>query len=932
MHRQHFGNVKQNFCPPPAHRGQQLEQHYVPQEMNYPARRNTARFLIQTAQEKIEEIDEPLYELPIPEMAEEFADLGNTELPVHKREAEIIDAIQHNQITIIVGPTGSGKTTQAPQMALKAGFERIDSCQPRRLAASETAGRIEEEIVETVGYMGGNGLSRFRTQEKCTVTDQTMIEQCTDGIQLRRSLDADLSDGKSITFIDEIHELNQNLTAIAGLEVERIKNDPNHRVVFMSATPNLEPLVAFIEKETGKKPAIVQVEGRQFEISVEEKSDMDAIDAALWCMNEQHPDEDMLIFVSDTKQIKDTINGIWKGMTNAQRSQYSLERLHAKMTHQEQQYALRPVKNRKIIVATNVAQTSLTIPGVGVVIDMGETRESQVDEDDRQGLYISDATLAECMQRAGRAGRTKQGFYYLVKPSKYHDLVPLADREKFQVPEILRTNFDRLTLLMAGRDKRYKDLPSPVEIPARRYDASERRLMALGALDENGVITTLGKKMDAYPIEPSSARMMVEARNHPPEVRSYVAAIVSALETGGLPYYVEQKGFDWSKITEESVADPLAQLDFFIASQGKSDQELREMDIDVKNVHDARQTYRKVARLAHIFNVDTELRPPAHYQIDAIKSCIYAGMVDNLYQFSLKVGKQSFYTKVGEPVMLRELSNRSFVSSPSQLMFAKPFTIEARKRRGDHELIPMVMEATSIEDPQILGTVMPEKTEWEPAGHVWRNGRMQQVEQRVIAGIALSGATREQPAEPSKEVREAVIQNAMNQPGPAQKELRNIKKQTEVLAHLSKGSVKVLTQRLLEQWVREAAPEDITNPAMIDVNLSAFMEKHNITFRHFVSFSEERKIIENAPRHIQTEDPETGSEILIKLTYRRGVPIAVRFDTTKVLNRDEEIYLPDGRAVHFVMNRKKPRKIKAIKAELKNAKRLGKAGLRVVTT
>ncbi len=370
--------------------------------------------------------------------------------------------------------------------------------------------------------------------------------------------------------------------------------------------------------------------------------------------------------------------------------------LHAKLSPEEQDKISEPYEGLKIIVSTNVAQTSLTIDGVDVVIDSGQERHVDLDLEGVEGLGMFPCSQADCDQRAGRTGRVGPGTYILTRYNHDAEYVSYISRPKFAKAEILRTDLDRTTLrtMAAGIDLAELSLFHPIDKAA--VHAAKEKLWRLGAIDDDGELTSVGRRMNEFPVQPSSARMLVESYRFSPIVRAHVSAIVSSLEVGGLPYFAHNVGKAWAQLTDETSSDLLAQLDIFIATQDLTDRELTALDLDVRNLRRAQELHRKIVHRTDAY--DGDLIPPNEDEKNDIRKAVFAGLADWVYRH---VGDGNYARLNEESEEQREISNRSVVSGKPGLLVGSPYRVEyfmdgeARQRH-------IIENITVLEDPRIL--------------------------------------------------------------------------------------------------------------------------------------------------------------------------------------------------------------------------------------
>lgn len=875
--RRDFGPKNFNHSPTSGYERQQP--HYISERNNFPI--PYVRPYVSEPQVMHEDLilKEPTTERVAD--STEVLELGNTDLPIYVRKQEIKQAIRDNQLVLITAETGAGKSTQVPQYLLEMDYT-ITMTQPRRMAARKVADRIQEEIVDRLKDPLSADLVGWHTAEKSTVTDTTRVTVLTDGLRLVQELNEYGHAENEVLLIDEVHEWNANIEVLIAWVKRSMAENPKLKVVIMSATMDAHRLAHYFSEVCDTPPPIIEVEGRTFELERHEQPESTVLERTMYYAEQG---KNMLIFMPGKREIYDLIDELQEQLPQELRDTAMILPLHAKMSPSEQEAAYGHYPGIKIIVATNVAQTSLTIPGIDVVIDSGLERRVELDEEGIEGLVFHSVSRSDCDQRGGRAAREKPGIYELTKLNKDMPFVPYIARELYPLAEILRSDTDRNTLRVAaiGLDLAELDLFHPVDRGV--IERSKHALRILGALDDENNITPTGERMNKFPINPSSARMMVEADRYSPQTRAYLAAITAAAEVGGLPYFAYNVGKAWKSLSDDTSSDLLRELDIFIAIQDMDTTEMDEHDLDVQNVIRARELYEKVARRSKAERA--VLTSPTEQQREDLKKCIYMGMIDFVYK---NVGDKKFERINGTHKTLRELSNRSTVQGVPNFVVGHPYRFE-KPNKGEWEVHHIIERVTILERPQILGEIALKMCEWRPVSIVQRSDGYREVQRQYFNGIDI-GVEREVESVPSAELRDRIIEDAQNKPGPVLRQLRDLKRHLEELQHKAKEAKDVpqITADDLTAWVGEAAPADILDPWVIENNLLKIMQRENMD----ISAALLKKIIDDAPSYI------TPRDVTLSLEYRNGKPLVKRYDSEVITAFSDEIYLRDGRQVLFV--------------------------------
>ncbi|MFI6049958.1 ATP-dependent RNA helicase HrpA [Streptomyces violascens] len=436
------------------------------------------------------------------------------QLPVSQKKDEILEAIRDHQVVIVAGETGSGKTTQIPKICMELGRGlrgMIGHTQPRRIAARTVADRIAEELKVPLGEAVGWKV-RFTDQVD---QDATFVKLMTDGILLAEiQTDRELR-GYDTIIIDEAHERSLNIDFLLGYLAQLLPKRPDLKVVITSATIDPERF----SRHFGDAP-IVEVSGRTYPVEVRyrplleedsEDSDRDQITAICDAVDELQSEGpgDILVFLSGEREIRDTADALIKKNL---RSTEVLP-LYARLSHAEQHRVFQQHSGRRIVLATNVAETSLTVPGIKYIIDPGTARISRYSHRTKvQRLPIEPVSQASANQRKGRCGRTSDGI--CIRLYSEDDFVT---RPEFTDAEILRTNLASVILQMAaaglGDIEKFPFIDPPDH---RNIRDGVQLLQELGALDPTEKdpkkrLTQQGRKLSQLPVDPRLARMVLEA-------------------------------------------------------------------------------------------------------------------------------------------------------------------------------------------------------------------------------------------------------------------------------------------------------------------------------------------------------------------------------------------------------------------------------------
>lgn len=444
------------------------------------------------------------------------------ELPVSQLKDEIAAAIRDNQVVVVAGETGSGKTTQIPKICLELGrgiHGMIGHTQPRRLAARTVAERIAEELGTELGETIG-----FAVRFTDKVSERSLVKLMTDGILLNElQRDRDLTRYDTL-IIDEAHERSLNIDFILGYLKRLLPRRPDLKVIITSATIDPERFAAHFADAKGNPAPIVEVSGRTYPVEVRYRPvndpedpatiDRDQTQAILDAVDElqYEADGDILVFLSGEREIRDTADALNDKFRGDRRTTEILP-LYARLSNAEQHRVFQSHSARRIVLATNVAETSLTVPGIKYVIDPGTARISRYSHRTKvQHLPIEPVSQASANQRKGRSGRTSDGIAIRLYSEEDFD-----NRPEFTDPEILRTNLASVILQMTAIGLGDIAAFPFIDEPDKRSITDGLQLLTeLGAIDtpKGGRLTPIGRQLAQIPLDPRLARMIVEADKH----------------------------------------------------------------------------------------------------------------------------------------------------------------------------------------------------------------------------------------------------------------------------------------------------------------------------------------------------------------------------------------------------------------------------------
>jgi len=588
-------------------------------------------------------------------------------LPIDKFRKEIESVIARNPVTLITAETGAGKSTRVPFWLWKKG-KRVQVTQPRRIAARSLPHYLAKmngiTLGKEIGYQTGFDSRKSR---------ETNLLYVTDGVQMVQEIKG--SRRYDVLVLDEVHEWNLNQEVLIGIVKKNLESGhlkrSGQRVVIMSATLQATQLSAFLDNAP-----IIEVPGRGFPVTMHHNNPHFLLpDTAQMVELERN----VLVFQPGKNEIKDFMESL-KDMLDAEKVKAKILPLHSELTLQEQSKVFEHYPIPKVIVATDIAQTSLTIDDIDAVVDTGIKKEVRVVKG-IEGLYPADISTAECMQRAGRAGRVKNGQYFLCAEGAVEERLP------FPEPEIRRLNLDNVVLRLIQRGI------SPLEFPFFHSPQRSlifkaiRKLKAFGAITEDEKVTRDGSKMADLPVSLRSAKLVMEAMKSGPRVLDSAIKLIAILETRGITNK-EYTGEKYSSAPFHS--DLLNQLAIWQTARANK------KVINQKKFAMAREIYRELRKRLDAPPVKGHAEPPGQH-IKMLYRAILSAFVDELH---LKVGDE--YQRENEARQLDRTSTlyaympEMLVGMPFDLIISreKPETGEKEER-----FIPLVTFASELSIP-----------------------------------------------------------------------------------------------------------------------------------------------------------------------------------------------------------------------------------------
>lgn len=506
-------------------------------------------------------------------------------LPIDAVLAELTAALAAKRVAVLVAPPGAGKTTRVPGALRDAGItsDEIVVLQPRRLAARLAAARVASE---RKGALGGEVGYEVRFDRK--VSSATKIRFVTEGVLVRQLLADPQLRGVGAVVIDEFHERHLDGDLTLALLHRLRATRPELALLVMSATLDAEPVAAFLDAP------VVRSEGRMFPLTIEYQDAPDdrhlgkQVASAVRRLLQEGLDGDVLVFLPGAGEIRRAAEDLAE---LAAAKDLLVAPLHGELSVEEQDVAVRPASRRKIILATNVAETSVTIDGVTAVVDSGLARIARHSPwSGLPSLQIEPVSRASCAQRAGRAGRTRPGRVLRLYTRHDHDA-----RRAFDVAEIGRSDLAGPALELHGaglrsmRELRWFEAPPEVAVVA-----AEELLAQLGATDKSGAITAMGKRMMRFPAHPRVSRILCEAEDRGVAQEACLAAAL----LGSRPLRNERRG-PGAQARISSDSDVLDDIDAMLDARddGMREHRLRSAGLDVATAFQVHRTAQQLERM-----------------------------------------------------------------------------------------------------------------------------------------------------------------------------------------------------------------------------------------------------------------------------------------------------------------------------------------------
>lgn len=595
------------------------------------------------------------------------------ELPVLPFRNEIIETVRNNVATIICGETGSGKTSLTPLWLSE--YFKVIVTQPRIVAAVEMATYVSSKVGKKIGTFVG-----YVTSEEENYENDTRILFVTDGLQLSRMLnDTRPNRNPTVLIIDEVHEWNMNIENIIALAKSR-----NIHIVIMSATMESDKLSYYLNNAP-----VINIPGRLFDV---EKNFLPAEDLLNSLISGIRQGENVLVFLPGKRQINEMISKLDKILLMENLSHVRILPLHSEVPKEERSEVFEPLKpgEQRVIVSTNIAQTSLTIPYITLVVDSGLENRMIV----QNGIEIlgeNNISLADIEQRAGRAGRVRPGKYILCSD------FPRRERLHFPIPEINRSPLDITYLRLLNSGIRMENLDFFHQPNQTDIQQAIKTLKTFAAIDEENNITHLGRKIARMPVDLRSGVMLLMAAEC--GVISEITTIVACISAGDL----RQKEGPWRMLTKEKTSDLLVQYDLYQFAlnylKTNDNQRLKKSWFELfkaKGIH-SKNFFKARSQREMIVDACVGLLSPKKvtFKNDEERRTKVIEVIRNGFKDSIYRGSYGFYSG---PAGNRTLDRESILGTNPEYVVGIPFDIKGKNARGREFHLMLLTGATLVDE------------------------------------------------------------------------------------------------------------------------------------------------------------------------------------------------------------------------------------------
>jgi HrpA-like RNA helicase len=873
--------------------------------------------------------------------------IGNKSLPIFNHKQDLLNTIEANKATILMGATGSGKTTQLPQYLYEAGYDHTFVVEGRRVMADGNGERVQAELDvqlgkdaarNIVGIIHGTRVERHDDNKITFITANSFIRKAD---QIKKEYK-----GLRVGIItDEIHEDDPYVEIAVGVAGQMTRDEEHFRVIGASATIDADSIKKPLGRITNwEHPEQVDVpvftvEGRPFNVEIIQAPDMDPAEAYL-AYGTGHAVS--ILSTKGADQISAIITKVNEGLMkrnlpNVEFRKYSGETSAFQRAAIEDYAKNIGLDQRLVVVATPVARSGITIPNATFAATDGVINREIRDEDGYWGLVTEYTTQAELFQVAGRVGRDKDGAVaYICQPmpgetrnqkriDEYKALFPfvaLEDRPQYPIPSILNTNISGISLELAAIGLEHTEINKMTltELDESAiYNVRTRLMNTFGALDSDGKITRTGKLMDQFPVVAELSRGLAEGvingRSRQHMGRS--ALLAAAVDVGGIQQFrTNNQDPAWKQLLRDGSEDDfIAQLDLMLALwdaekkhetfKDKYDY-LWEYELNSKRSEDAKKMAHKILRRLGIDSLIFEIEPPSYAEIADLREDFTAGMFDSVYRDAGMVGKERMYTHVrdNEKTRFRTISERSVTEPASGQILAGIPQYYKTIYKGKYEAKDVLTMTLKV-DPKIVGhfALQNRLVQYTPVKQSARmNGGMVLERENIMFGdlkVGTQDVAKSREKIPVESQR-ALVQYALHNPGDAQMFLRKTAdelseyRRTLPIAEINKYRLAHapvdLTKSEIERLLRHYA-QRTRNAQELDTLLGEHASQKRISIDHYYSSDARAEMLARSPETLVIGGAITD------IRYSNGLPYVARITHQQEAAITGPVYLDDGREV-----------------------------------
>lgn len=883
--------------------------------------------------------------------------LGNRELPAFKHKLELVANIEASKAVVVGGETGSGKSTQLPQYLYEAGYDMTIMLVPRRVIADGLGDRIREELSsqiegfnaeETVGIIHGERTERHENNKIMVMTPNTFIK-------MEKDLREVYGHKKLAVVADEIHEANLFTEIAVGVAALSVRDQENWRLIAASATHNAETLQKPFQKLNGGFVPSVEIQGRPFNVELIEEPELNPMQAYA---RDGEAHQKSMIFTSGKKEIEYIIDETCRELEKNEKgasSKVIFRKLHGELTEAELSHINDPIPEgfRLIIVSSPAGMSGITIPGVTYVATDGTINRSELDDDNAAGLKRRHLSKAGVIQQIGRAGRDvpggigvlcapvltkrkesteEKGIKKIFNPRKKKQeteaqkampYIPFSEREEHEPPEIYSTNLSRIVLSVAALGYNFSELNEYIPHPVQQLDIinAEEALARLGALDDDGEVTELGRGMDKFPVTPELSRGLVEASgpNRSLQHMARAAFIAAAVDVGGLQdHRAPEEVVKVRKqiIRRTTTDDFIAQLDLMTKLYERTTEEwsghafVERHGLHPKRVERVRKTTRKILGVMGIKPQNIIVTAPLPDEEQLLRDDFSAGFIDYVYEDvgnaprSKKVQYRNIHGDTDSTV--RTISDRSVATVPrNQLVAGIPRWYEKGARKDGTPIKHDIIDHVLMVDPNIIGQHAIKNGLVQG---VWKDSRMVgdravDYEQGTFGSLLVGSPIKQGITETlSPESQEVLVKYVLTHKGRVQRALRGLADELEGYRHRAPADMLAelrrhdapddITQEAVTQMIRSAVKKTTTAHGVED-RLAAQLYSSNITLAKYYDIENIQKLNDISPLGITLDGEE------LPLRYENGQPYVTNLTKRQVARTKGPVFLKDGREVLY---------------------------------